>query len=217
MPMALNGSVYFIHTTHTIIGYVNDLCARHLQGVKVMHLLDESLLGDIKAGDTVSAQSKLQHLVEGSLHSGAGQIMVTCTSTGRLIDGLPSRYRARIQRIETPALQKVEDTGEKTSIVYTNPTVWPEIEQLLQQRNMAAFCRPSFVPYAFEKVLQGDIVGHDKAIAEHLTRNALGSDIFLLAQVSICSALERLGDIKTNAEVISLAELGIISLQEMKR
>lgn len=213
MPKTIPDNVYYIHTTHTIIDYINIVSARYIAGIQTVHLLDESMLGDIKKGDVSSAQSKLQHLVQGALHSGAQQIMVTCTSTGRLVDSLPPEYVPYMRRIELPAVAALEAARKRTNIVYTNPTVWPEMQQILQERGVdESLYVPLFVAGAFEKILAGDKAGHDLLIQEHLERNSTHADAHLLAQVSICSALERLGELNLDAKVISLAELGIMSL-----
>jgi Asp/Glu/hydantoin racemase len=218
MSQVTKNSIYYIHTTHTIIDYIDELSRRHLSGVSIVHLLDESMLADIKRGDTDSAKSKLQHMVEGALHSGAEHIMVTCTSTGGLINALPASYKSHIHRIETAAIQRLENIGLRTSIVYTNPTVWPEFKQILGEANVSeALYVSAHVENAFDKMLAGDKAGHDQLIKDFLERNEQKTGAHLLAQVSICSALERLKPFISDSTIISMAELGIMGLRETKK
>jgi hypothetical protein len=218
MPQATKNNIYYIHTTHTIIDYITTLSRRYLGDTQIVHLLDESMLADIKRDDTESARSKLLHMVEGALHSGAEQIMVTCTSTGRLIDALPATYKPYIQRIESAAVQTLITSGQRTGIVYTNPAVWPEFQQIMRDNRVPeTLYTPAYIKQAFDKILSGDREGHDRLIKEFLTKSKPDVASHLLAQVSICSALERLEPFAAGANTISMAELGIMQLRETKK
>jgi len=54
--------------------------------------------------------------------------------------------------------------------------------------------------------------GHDKLIADYLRIHKDSFDSFMLSQVSICSAQKILGELSSNEQIISMAELAIQSL-----
>lgn len=211
----MKNSIVYIHTTHTIIDYITLLSRREMPDRKILHILDESILYDIKEGDIISATSKLQSIIEGAQHSGARQFMITCTSTGRLIDNLGSVIQSQITRIEDAAIAEIKSRTGRIGIVYTNPTVLPEIKYLLHNSGVDANrLAPCFVDGAFESILCGNMAYHDKLIWSYIQTCSGKYDSFLLAQVSICSAQERLEQTVNNKQIISIAELGISKLKE---
>lgn len=141
--------------------------------------------------------------------------MITCTSTGRLIDNMDDELRSVIARIEQPAIREIARKGGKTGIVYTNPTVWPEMQIIMRAADIADNdFAPCYVPGAFESILSGHREKHDKLIVEYIQAYREAFDSFMLAQVSICSAEERLSIFSGNEQILSMAELGVQNLRK---
>lgn len=205
--------IVYLHTTHTIIDYVNNLSKKYFPNLTTVHLLDENILADIKLGNLDDAKDKLQNLIKGSQISGCKKIMITCSSTGELLDSLNIEDKKQIVRIETPAIDVIKRKYKNTGVIFTNPPVWPQIQRIIKERNadLSKFS-PCYVEHAFDALLNGDIDRHDGLIKSYIENNSHNYDSLFLAQVSLCSAYSRLGIIGVDTPLVLMAELGIISL-----
>ncbi|MBD3280065.1 hypothetical protein GF389_00890 [Candidatus Dojkabacteria bacterium] len=216
MKMNLNNKIFLLHTTHKIIDYFERLVKTNLPDSSLYHLLDETILEDITTGDMDRASRKLRSLLDSTEE--ASRVVVTCTSTGELIDTLPLEIQKRITRIERPALNTILKRYKKPGIVFTNKTVWKQFQRILKQmktnENMFA---PLYVPNAFNEMLKGNFKLHDIMIDKYLRSNTGTYDSYLLAQVSICSATDR-GYLKDlSIPVINISEACIKELKKLQK
>lgn len=219
MRQGMENSIVYIHTTAAIIEYITTLSKRAMPNRSIIHILDESILYDIKNADPQSATKKLKNILEGAQHSGAQQFMVTCTSTGRLIDSLNKNLKSKIVRIEEAAVldikSKLRNETGRVGVIYTNPTVWPEMELILVRSGVdRSRFSPCFIDGAFENVLCGNIDNHDKIISEYMREHGHKYAALLLAQVSVCNAMDRIETSASGINIISIAELGIERVKE---
>lgn len=73
-----------LHTTPVTLGPLGDLAREHLPGIRIINLLDDSLLVDvIEAGQvTPAVHKRLQAFVDVACEAGATAAMSCCSSVG---------------------------------------------------------------------------------------------------------------------------------------
>ena len=80
----MSKTLALIHTSPVLVPAFSALCAKHLPGTPVFHMVDESLIKDtIAAGSLRKATiRRLVAHIDSAAQAGAGVVLVTCSSIG---------------------------------------------------------------------------------------------------------------------------------------
>jgi len=206
-------NMYYIHTTHKIIPYIDSLSKKYFPDQQIVHLLDESILLDINNNSLNLAQFKIANLIDGSIVSGVNKFMITCTAAGGLIKNLNAKHQGMIARIETPSIKEILGRSGKVGVVHTNVPVWGQITEYMKELGVKEDVLLScYVQDAFANLLNGNTKKHDELVVEFLKANQNNVDCYYLAQVSVCGIKERVNTWDLDVPVVSMAEMGIMQL-----
>ncbi len=176
------------------------LAARTLPGVRVFHMVDESLIGNtIRSGglqkDTIR---RIVAQIDSARQAGADAVMVTCSSIGAAVPVARQLFDTPILRIDERLAEEAVNRGPRIGVLATlKTTLEPTVA--LVQGTAVALGKPAEITAhlcegAFEAVIAGDVATHDKAVAAGLKKLAETSDVIVLAQASMARVLDAMGD-----------------------
>ncbi|MDP5279795.1 aspartate/glutamate racemase family protein [Sphingomonas sp. DG1-23] len=204
-----------LHTSPTLSPMFNELTARLLPGVRVLHFVDESLIKNtIAAGMLEKAtMRRLVALVGSTFDAGADATLVTCSSIGPAVDIAAQLHDQPVLRVDRPMAEKAVATGVRIGVLATLSTTLDPTADLVR-RVAAEQGKPvEIVEHlcagAFEAVMAGDGATHDRIVGQALTEAMQGMDAIVLAQASMARVLATLPEGAVPAPVFSSPELGV--------
>ena len=191
------------------------LARRELSGVRVFHMVDESLIQNTIAAGHLTRQTthRLVQMIGSAHQGGADAVLVTCSSIGPAIPVARSVYDFPILRIDEAMAEQAIQTATRLGVAATLKTTLEPTVGLLREK-AAEHCRPIEVVEclcsgAFESVLAGDTETHDRIVSEALTGLGKQVDVIVLAQASMTRVVDKLPPDAITIPVFSSPELAI--------
>ena len=212
-----------IHTSPTLTPVFRALCAAEMSEVEVFHMVDESLIQDtIRAGHLRGITiRRLLGQIESAEAAGADAVMVTCSSIGPGVALAQSLFELPVIRIDEAMAEEAVRMGLRIGVAATlRTTLEPTIELLKEkasQNRRTIEIVESLSEGAFEAVLAGDVVTHDRILAEKLVRDLYDVDVIVLAQASMARVVSELPSGTLRAPVLSSPELAVRRAKEILR
>ncbi len=208
-----------VHTAMALVEPLNQLFKEHLPQVKLNHIVDDSLIQEVIANNSVTpaVRRRLLAYYQTAAESGAQFIFNCCSSVGdvaemaRLIAPIP------VFRIDYPMAVQAVTMAKKIGVIATLPTTLGPTKRLLNR--LAAEAGKEIVLVdglaegAFQAAQAGDAATHDRLILEAAERIASGVDLIVLAQGSMARMEKSLREI-TRKPVLSSPTTGVIGLKE---
>lgn len=204
-----------LHTSPTLSPLFNELTARIMPGVRVLHFVDESLIKNtIAAGHLEKAtMRRLIDLVGSTFDAGADATLVTCSSIGPAVDIAAQLHDRPVLRVDRPMAEKAVAAGNRVGVLATLSTTLAPTAALVRRVADEAGKDIEIVEHvcegAFEAVMAGDGATHDRIVGEALTGRMAGMDAILFAQASMARALSALPDGALSVPVFTSPELGV--------
>jgi len=189
----------FLHTSPVLVPAFTALAAKELPGVRVVHMVDESLIKNTIASGSMTpatARRVVRH-VESAFEAGADAVMVTCSSIGRAVGYARPLFAGPVLRIDERMAERAVSAGPRIGVLATlNTTLEPTV-QLVRETAAAKGKSPDVAAHlcegAFAAVLRGDTETHDRAVAEGLAAlTAQSVDVIVLAQASMARVIDAL-------------------------
>jgi Asp/Glu/hydantoin racemase len=108
----------FIHTSHVLIPTFTDLARKYLIGVKVFHMVDESLIQNTitSGGLTKTTTRRLGNMIGSAHDGGADAVMVTCSSIGPAVPAARTIHDFPIFRIDDAMATKAVQTAARIGV-----------------------------------------------------------------------------------------------------
>jgi len=204
-----------LHTSPTLSPMFNELTARILPGVRVLHFVDESLIKNtIAAGKLEKAtMRRLVALVGSTFDAGADATLVTCSSIGPAVEIAAQLHDRPVLRVDRPMAEKAVTTGTRIGVLATLSTTLDPTADLVRrvaaEQGKAIHIVEHLCEGAFEAVMAGDGATHDRVVGHALTEAMRGMDAIVLAQASMARVLATLPEGAVPAPVFSSPELGV--------
>lgn len=204
-----------LHTSPTLSPMFNELTARIMPGVRILHFVDESLIKNtIAAGHLEKAtMRRLIALVGSTFDAGADATLVTCSSIGPAVDIAALLHDKPVLRVDRPMSEKAVALGKRVGVLATlSTTLAPTadlVRRVAQEQGRDIEIVEHLCEGAFEAVMAGDGATHDRIVGEGLTRHMAGVDAIVLAQASMARVLSTLPEGAVPAPVFSSPELGV--------
>lgn len=204
-----------LHTSPTLSPLFNELTARIIPGVRVLHFVDESLIKNtIAAGKLEKAtMRRLIDLVGSTFDAGADATLVTCSSIGPAVDIAAQLHDRPVLRVDRPMAEKAVAAGSRVGVLATLSTTLAPTAALVRRVAEESGKDIEIVEHvcegAFEAVMAGDGETHDRIVGEALTGKMAGMDAILFAQASMARALAALPAGAVAAPVFTSPELGV--------
>jgi aspartate/glutamate racemase len=211
-------TVVAIHTAMPMVEPTKELFARHMPEVRLINIVDDSLIQDvIKAGEVPSAVKKrLNQYYHSAIDAGADVIFNTCSSVGDI--ALESKKSLKIP------LVKIDDAMAKTAVIESshigvlatlsttlNPTV-RLIKHFAEMHNRQVKISEGLAEGAFQAVMAGDREPHDHLILKAAEKLANQVDLFVLAQGSMARMEKEIKKL-TGKKVLSSPERGVLDVK----
>ena len=205
-----------IHTSPTLTPLFTMLCAKHLPGVRLFHMVDESLIKDtIQHGELRRvSMRRLLKLLESAQDAGADAALVTCSSIGEAVRLGQSLMDIPVVRVDEAMAEEAVRRGARIGVMATVRTTLEPTLALLRDKAAAAGHDVELVPClcdgAFEAVLAGDTATHDAILSQALREDMRGVDVIVLAQASMARVVEAMAPGDLAAPVLSSPELAVL-------
>ena len=202
-----------IHTSATLVPVFQELCAKHLPGVQVFNIVDDSLIKNvIKCGElTPETARRVVNYAASAEDAGADFILYTCSSIGAAVETAAVLSKVPVLRVDQPMADKAVQSGSCIGVIATLPTTLNPTTDLVRRRAAAAGKDVTVVSRlcegAFEALMSGDAAKHDALVAAALKELSLEADVIVLAQASMARVVDTLGE--ADKKVPILASPGI--------
>ncbi|HVI98386.1 MAG TPA: aspartate/glutamate racemase family protein [Sphingomonas sp.] len=209
-----------LHTSPTLSPLFNDLTARLLPGVRVLHFVDESLIKNTIASGTLekATMRRLIDLVASTFDAGADATLVTCSSIGPAVDIAAQLHDRPVLRVDHPMAVKAIAAGSRIGVVATlNTTLAPTadlVRRVAAEAGKPIELREHLCEGAFEAVMAGDGTTHDRIVGDAITQAMQGVDAIVLAQASMARVVDALPADALPAPVFSSPELGVLAARD---
>ncbi|SHM48506.1 MULTISPECIES: aspartate/glutamate racemase family protein [Sphingobium] len=204
-----------LHTSPTLSPLFNELTARILPGVRILHFVDESLIKNTIAAGRLEKPTmrRLIDLVGSTFDAGADATLVTCSSIGPAVDIAAQLHDKPVLRVDRPMAERAVAAGNRVGVLATLSTTLAPTAALVRRVAEEAGREIEIVEHvcegAFDAVMAGDGATHDRIVGEALTGRMAGMDAILFAQASMARALAALPDGAVSAPVFTSPELGV--------
>ena len=105
-------TVVIINTNTMTLDMLNSLCAQMLPDVRLVNIVDDSLLPEAREnGITPAILSKMSMYVQCAEKSGADIIINQCSSVGEAVDILRKMITVPYMKIDEPMAEKAVEIG----------------------------------------------------------------------------------------------------------
>ena len=131
----MSQTLALIHTSPVLVPSFNALCARHLPGVPVFHMVDESLIKNtIAAGGLQKATiRRLVGHIDSAAQAGAAAVLVTCSSIGEGVKVARELFDFPVLRIDEPMAERAVEAGDRIGVLATLQTTLAPTVRLLKE------------------------------------------------------------------------------------
>ena len=212
-------TVVAIHTAQPMIEPTRDLFEKYIPGVRLIHMVDDSLIRDvISAGKVpVAVKERLFRYYRSAIEAGADVIFNTCSSIGE--EALEARnfLPVPLVKIDDAMASEAVSLSDRIGVLATLPTTLSPTVALLHrfagQQNKEITILEGLAEGAFQAMISGDRETHDSLILEAAKKLASRADLFVLAQGSMARMEQQISQV-TGKAVLSSPERGV---QEVKK
>lgn len=204
-----------IHNSPMLAPVFNEIAARLMPDVRLLHFVDESTIKNTIAAGYLRKATMRQviRLVGSSFDAGCDVALVTCSSIGRAVDMAAELYDQPVLRVDRAMAEKAVATGKRIGVVATLSTTLDPTAELVRRVADEQGKDIEIVEHlcqgAFDAVMAGDGATHDRIVGEGLTEGMKGVDAIVLAQASMARVVASLPEGAVSAPVYSSPELGM--------
>lgn len=212
-----------IHTSPLLVPVFEALCVSRLPHAGRFHVVDESLIRNTIAAGRLEKTTirRLCAQIGSCVEAGATAVLVTCSSIGPAVKIARELHETPIYRVDEAMAERAVAIGSRVGVLATLRTTIDPTVQLIRETAAQAGsdCRviEELCQGAFEAVLAGDGVTHDKLVTEGLIRLAGSVDVVVLAQASMARVLERLAPDELPVPVLCSPDLAIEQIRNAIR
>jgi Asp/Glu/hydantoin racemase len=212
-------TVFVLHTSFALLDVLNPLFATHLPNVRIVNIVDDSLLADVRAAGqmTPSVAQRLVGYAMLAQGAGADAIFNACSSVGEVASVIRQLVRIPVVKIDDCMAEAALEYGRQIAVVATVPTTLDPTMRLIEskacERGLSVALYPTLVEGAFDVLVRGDSAGHDTMVAEAIRAAASEADVVVLAQASMARIVPRLGDL--HVPVLASPESGVAGLKQV--
>jgi Asp/Glu/hydantoin racemase len=195
----MSRTLALLHTTSATLPVFKELAAQCLPGLRVIHLLDDSLLSEVMAaGDvTPNVEKRLAGYVSQAKLAGADAVMSCCSTIGLAMEKIGASEDIPVWRIDEAMAETAVRTGKRILILATaKTTLGPTAELILRQARISE--RPVeveslWVEGALQALQAGNQDLHDRLVLHAMQSRFSSFDVIVLAQASMAGLLKQLG------------------------
>ena len=210
-----------VHNSPMLAGVFNEIAARVMPDVRILHFVDESTIKNTIAAGHLQKSTMRQviRLVGSTFDAGCDVAMVTCSSIGRAVEMAAELYDRPVLRVDRAMAEQAVASATRIGVVATLSTTLDPTADLVRrvaaEQGKAIELVPHLCEGAFDAVMAGDGATHDRIVGEALTNALTNVDTIVLAQASMARVVASLPEGAVKAPVLSSPELGMIRAAEV--
>lgn len=204
-----------LHTGHLLIPVFAELGREFLPGVKVFHMLDESLIKNTIAAGRLEKVTvrRVVSLVGLAREAGADVVLVTCSSIGPAVEVARQLFDFPVLRVDEAMAAEACRRGKRIGVLATlRSTLEPTVNLLRDtaaKMGRASEIVSCLCEGAYDAVVAGDTATHDRRLSATLAELAGRVDVVVLAQASMAGALKRMPPVEPGVPILASPELAI--------
>lgn len=212
-----------VHNSPVLASVFNEIAARVMPEVRILHFVDESTIKNTITAGYLQKTTMRQviRLVGSTFDAGCDAALVTCSSIGRAVEMAAELYDQPVMRVDRPMVEKAVASGHRIGVIATLSTTLEPTADLVRrvaaERGKEVEIVEHFCEGAFEAVMAGDGVTHDRIVAAGLMQNMRGVDFVILAQASMARVVATLPEEALPAPVLSSPGLAMKHAAEVLR
>ena len=203
-------TVVVVHTGPATVQPIKQQFQAILPDVRVVNLMDDSLLNDVIAAGhlTDAVRGRILSYMRVGEEMGAAALLNACSSVGEAATAARSQISVPIVKIDETMAEAAVAHGPRVGVVATVRTTLEPTVRLIRAKADAARREVEIVEAlaegAFQALLDGEAERHDRIVRHTIESIAGRVDVIVLAQASMARLLP------------SLAELGVPVLSSPK-
>ena len=189
-----------LHTTAVTIPVFAEVARAELDGVRIVNLLDDSLLADVIAAGRVTAavERRLRAYVEQAAVLRASAVMSCCSSIGGAMEQIGAGAPLPVWRVDEAMAEEAVARGGRIGVLGTVLTTMDPTIDLIKRtavgRDSSATVSGVFVDGAFDALRRGDVQDHDEQVIDGLDDLIGEAEVVVLAQASTARVAAGLTD-----------------------
>jgi Asp/Glu/hydantoin racemase len=198
--MVTERTLALLHTTAVNVPAMKELASRMLPGVRLINILDDSLLPDVMAAGQVTdaVRERLHSYVQQATVAGAQVVMSCCSSIGEAVEQLDAEMPVPVLRIDAPMAEEAVRLGERIGVIATVRTTLEPTANLIRRTaerlGRTAHVEAVLVEGAYDALRAGRGDEHDQLVLAQLRGLLDRSDVVVLAQASMARLQAALGE-----------------------
>lgn len=187
-------SLALLHTSQvflTVETMMKNLFAEILPGVRLINIVDDSLLPDVMAAKRISEDvvRRMCFYVLAAEAAGADAALSLCSSLGPAIDVARQMVRIPVIKIDDAHTARAVASAGRIGVMATVETTLNPTVELIEEKARAAGkqveIHRSLSNAAFEALMRGDKEAHDQMVLTAARELAPRVDLILFAQASM--------------------------------
>ena len=204
-----------IHTTPATIASLNALVKEKIPDTEVVNILDDSILGDMRENHDVEFVRKRWISYAETLEKlGVDAVLSACSTVGSFAEEADRVLSIPVYRIDEAMCEKAVESGRTISVFATlQSTLTPTVNLVRRKAKEAGkdvMVQTFLVEGAYSALMEGNKELHDRRISEEVGAVIDRSDVVVLAQASMASAVRAEGD--AAKKILTSPVLGIEKL-----
>ncbi len=211
--------VVAVHTGPVTVAPLNALAPELIPGVRLVNLVDDSLLKDTMAAGhvTPAVTRRLAQYMTIGQEMGADMILNCCSSVGEAAELASQLLDIPMLKIDVAMAEEAVLRASRIGVAATVQTTLDPTARLIERTAKTAG-KPIQVTKklcvgAFDALLAGDMATHDAIVSRTLVELAGEVDLVVLAQVSMGRVADSLGD-AVKVPVLTSPRLGMERLAQ---
>ncbi|MDD5013606.1 MAG: aspartate/glutamate racemase family protein [Atribacterota bacterium] len=207
-------TLVLIHNSMVLINQLNEICQQLISHIKVINLIDESLLRDIINLGKVNQKmiKRICFYVISSEEFGADAVMMTCSSLSETVDVAKNLVKISVLKIDEPMAIEAVNYAQNIGVIGTlRSVVGPSkrlIEMKAKEMNKKVNIESIVCEEAFNALIKGEKEKHNQLILQEANQIIKKVEIIVLAQGSMATFGPILAS-KTGLKVLTCLESGI--------
>ncbi len=193
----MGAKVAVLHTVQSTLKPISEVFGKVAPDAQVVNLLDDSLLRDTAAAGRVTPQviQRICCYYACAQQLGAQAVLNACSSVREASELAATTVAIPVVNIDTAMARHAVNLGKRISLVATAPTTIEPSTRIIHRcaadRGKEVIVEPHLCVDASHLSAQGDYEGYMRALLEEIWNSLHSTDVVVLAQVSMATALDR--------------------------
>lgn len=213
-------TLVLIHNSMVLIKQLNEICQRLIPHIKIINMMDESLLRDIMNFGNVNKKmvKRVCFYVISSEEFGANAVMMTCSSLSETVDVAKNLVNIPVLKIDEPMAIEAVNYAQNIGMIGTLRSVVGPSKRLIElkakEMNKKVNIESVICEEAFNALINGEIEKHNQIILQKVSQIIKKVEVIVLAQGSMNTLAPILAS-ETGLKVLTCLESGIRSVGKL--